>query len=299
MSFGDLRLGKRDWDVIHAFLGRYPAASKRLETDGQRLAGLWMGGRNIAVWHGGRIVFEELGGRAAQTVQRAITKTAPRNWLGGFGRAGVRSSRRFGRKWKSWGGFREAAPDLTEIAAAKAAQTREMPHWEPDDGSDPLNWGTFLGHHRDSRLLEESNWEVITNDMLNRFPDDVELVTFGHWGVGWIEEMFVRMRDEQGRFTPAFKAAVKWEEALEAYPVADETDYSEREHEATIENIHSIAYSMVSDAAPEGWESEVYSWLSENGYDNELENVDDQGGYPSEDAVRAALEALGYLEDEE
>lgn len=81
MSFGDLRLGKRDWDVIHAFLGHYPAASKKLETDGQHLDGLWMGGRNIAVWHGGRIVFEEPGGRAAQTVQRAITKTAPRNWL--------------------------------------------------------------------------------------------------------------------------------------------------------------------------------------------------------------------------
>lgn len=204
----------------------------------------------------------------------------------------------FGRKWKSWGGLGNASPDLAEIATVKAAQTRKMPHWEPDDGSNPLNWGTFLGHHRDSTLLEESNWEVITNDMLNRFPDDVELVTFGHWGVGWIEEMFVRMRDEQGRFTSAFKAAVEWAEKLEEYPVADEMDYSEREYEATVENIRQIGYSMVRAPEPEGWPGSVYSWLSENGYDDELENVDDQGGYPSEDAVRDALEALGYLDAE-
>jgi hypothetical protein len=46
---------------------------------------------------------------------------------------------------------------------------------------------------------------------------------------------------------------------------------------------------------PEGWESEIYSWLSDND-PNQLENRDDQGGWPDEEALRTAFKALGYKE---
>lgn len=44
---------------------------------------------------------------------------------------------------------------------------------------------------------------------------------------------------------------------------------------------------------PEGWESDVYGWLSENRW-TAIENVDDQGGWPSEEELIEAFDALGY-----
>ena len=77
-----LKLGKPDMKVIDAFLDKKSGSSKKLDTDGARLDGSWMGGRGIARWVGGKIQFADLGSRAAQTVQRAVKKKAPKNWLG-------------------------------------------------------------------------------------------------------------------------------------------------------------------------------------------------------------------------
>jgi len=78
------------------------------------------------------------------------------------------------------------------------------------------------------------------------------------------------------------------------YPVLDDEDYSRREYEATLENLPDAAWKLKNQYdLPEGWEGEVYGWLSEND-SGAVENRDDQGGYPSEDQLRAAFEALGY-----
>jgi len=47
----------------------------------------------------------------------------------------------------------------------------------------------------------------------------------------------------------------------------------------------------------EGWECDAYSWLSDND-SSQIENRDDQGGYPKETALRAAFETLGFEEQE-
>lgn len=44
---------------------------------------------------------------------------------------------------------------------------------------------------------------------------------------------------------------------------------------------------------PEGREGDVVSWLSDH-RQRAVENWDDQGGYPEEDDLRVAFEALGY-----
>ena len=68
----------------------------------------------------------------------------------------------------------------------------------------------------------------------------------------------------------------------------------EREYEATLENIEDAAWRLKNEFdLPEGWEGEVYSWLSDN-ESSEIENTDDQGGYPSEEALRRAFDSLGY-----
>ena len=73
---------KSEKDVINAFIDGKPASSKKLSTDGRRLDGLWMGGTGIADRSDdGMISFNDLGSKAAQTVQNAVRKMTPKNFL--------------------------------------------------------------------------------------------------------------------------------------------------------------------------------------------------------------------------
>ena len=97
-----------------------------------------------------------------------------------------------------------------------------------------------------------------------------------------------------GEITEAFKTYHDLMEQLDGYPILDEEDYSDREYEATLENITDAAWRVKHEyTLPEGWECDVYSWLSDN-RQSAVENRDDQGGYPEEDDLRAAFDALGY-----
>lgn len=187
--------------------------------------------------------------------------------------------------------------DIEALAKQAVKVSRKLPYWEPRDGSDVYNWTSLVGKHRDSGLLDISNFEVISEDVQKRFPDDVEVVRFGHWAVGWVDELMVRVYDAQGEITPAFEAAAEWRGALEDYPVASDEDYSRREYEATLENIKDAGHNYVSDAAPEGWQFEVFDWFDNNN-PSAIENRDDQGGYPSDEELREALAALGWLAED-
>jgi hypothetical protein len=84
-------------------------------------------------------------------------------------------------------------------------------------------WLIVLSQHRDSDALERSNWDVITADMLARFPDDAAIERQNHWAVGWTETLLVRPG------SPALAAAEGWTAKLADYPVADEEAFSELE----------------------------------------------------------------------
>lgn len=107
-------------------------------------------------------------------------------------------------------------------------------------------WGLCgPGQHRDSDTLGKSNFQVITEDMQERFPEDCEIVGSGHWGVGWTEQLAVRVfkdKPEDGRFWPreeditdAFKALLEWDKDLSDYPVANDEHHSKLEHEEMVE----------------------------------------------------------------
>ena len=99
---------------------------------------------------------------------------------------------------------------------------------------------------------------------------------------------------KEGKITEAFEKYHELAERMDDYPILDESDYSEREYEATIENIEDAAWRLKNEFdLPEGWAAEVYDWFSNNEW-TEIENTDDQGGYPDEDALRRAFEALGF-----
>ena len=76
-----MRLTPKDKKVIQEFYEQTSAESKKLYTDGKVLDGLWMGGNAIAEWEGRKIKFNDLGSNASVTVQRAVKKYVPANYL--------------------------------------------------------------------------------------------------------------------------------------------------------------------------------------------------------------------------
>ena len=190
--------------------------------------------------------------------------------------------------------------DLQEAAEQAAENWRDFQCfvWYRDDIDDAENWAIIYTHNRDSGLLDQSNASVIAK-VLEPFTEaddedpDVVMESHNHWACGWIDGFSIRVfRD--GQITPAFRKYHELAEAMDAYPILDEEDYSNRELEATIENIGDAAWQLKDEyELPEDWHHEVYGWLSDNRC-GEIENTDDQGGYPSEESLRSAFDALGF-----
>lgn len=164
------------------------------------------------------------------------------------------------------------------------------------DLEDADQWAVIYTHNRDSGLLDQSNAAVIEKAMTPFIGDDDPDVVFeshSHWAVGHVDGFSVRVfRD--GKITEAFEHYHELAQRLDGYPILDESDYSEREFEATLDNIKDAAWRLKNEFdLPEDWECQVYGWLSDHRC-GEIENSDDQGGYPSESALLEAFEALGF-----
>ena len=155
----------------------------------------------------------------------------------------------------------------------------------------------FYTHNRDSGLLDQSNGSVI-NKAMQPFTEgddpDVVFESHSHWAVGHVDGFSIRVFNANGEITEAFQKYHELSEAMDDYPLLDETDYSDREFQATLKNISDASWSLKNEFnLPEDWASQVYDWLSDH-RSGEIENVDDQGGYPSEDALKEAFTALRF-----
>jgi len=152
---------------------------------------------------------------------------------------------------------------------------------------------------RDSGLLDQSNADAIVKALEERpeFNDEWCVTGCNHWAVGWVDHLSFHAVDEHGNPTPVFRFIASLFDALADYPVLDDDDYCEREHEATLENIVEAGRTFVSDDAPEDWPSDCFGWFWDNDQ-TAVEASDDQGGYPSDDQIKKALGALGYLDAE-
>lgn len=91
-----------------------------------------------------------------------------------------------------------------------------------------LNWICGpCGQSRDSDALERANFDVACERLLEVDPGerDHEVISWKHWAVGWIDEIFVR---------PGSRADGEREimvEALENYPCLDEDRLAQYEVE--------------------------------------------------------------------
>ena len=164
--------------------------------------------------------------------------------------------------------------------------------------ADADNWATMYTHHRDSGLIDQSNASVIEK-ALQPFTEgddpDVVFESHSHWAVGHIDGFSIRVY-RNGEITEAYRTYRDLQERIADYSVLDEDDYGQREFDATLGNIKDTAWRLRNEFdLPEGWEGQAYDWLSENDC-RVIENVDDQGGCPSEEELREAFASLGYQE---
>ena len=167
--------------------------------------------------------------------------------------------------------------------------------------ADPDTWAIIYTHNRDSGLLDQSNADAVA-EALKAFSemDDADVVfeSHDHWAVGHVDGFSIRVY-RNGEITEAFKTYHDLMEQMDGYPVLNEEDYCNRELEATLENISDAAWRLKGAFdLKDGWESEVFSWFWDH-RQSAVENRDDQGGYPEEDDLRTAFDALGYESVEE
>jgi hypothetical protein len=142
-----------------------------------------------------------------------------------------------------------------------------------------------VGHHRDSDLREESNWECTLREFAKLDPEgtDYREIRFGHWGVGWIEELLVRPG------TAVAKCARDIQAALADYPILDDCDHSTREMDSVMDNLPSILHDVRSEVVRamkahaefrSGWDyalddfedDALYELLREHGIDGEIDD---------------------------
>lgn len=186
---------------------------------------------------------------------------------------------------------------LEEAANESAGNWRKFDcfvWWREDELDSPDHWMIHYLHHRDSGLLDQSNAEQISKALApfteGDDPDVVE-ESHSHWAVGHIDGFSMRVFKD-GEITKAFRTFHGLMESLAAYPILDDEDFSNREYEATVENIVDAAWRLRDEYdLPENWQYEVYGWLSDHEC-SEIECTGDQGGYPSEDSLRRAMDAL-------
>lgn len=162
-----------------------------------------------------------------------------------------------------------------------------------------------------ARLLKLVDLQPIDGETIAAFAErldtaiesgpDFEVHYFGHWATDF-EIIVVRPG------SAAHREAQRITAALSDYPLLDEMDHSQREHEASLENIEEIIGQIdrsidtmieVDNETewPDDLSGEVFSWLWDN-EQHEVESRDGNGAYPSRESVERALVALGYLEFE-
>lgn len=130
------------------------------------------------------------------------------------------------------------------VDQAKKSLTR------PDDfgwfGDDEMfvTWG-FAGINwakNSDDILNESNFRVITKDLMGRFPEDFDICGTNHWAVGSLDQLRVRVLKSEGdvvfdNITEAFSALMEWHDCLQDYAIADESDFYDLEYESLIEYV--------------------------------------------------------------
>ena len=105
--------------------------------------------------------------------------------------------------------------------------------WKPTDnyiGSTEIEGYLVapVSQSRDADILDESNfsivWKTLEKLSTDKYPVDIH--HFGDWMCGWFDLILIHPKNQL-----AISAAENFKSGMEDYPILDEHDYTEREHE--------------------------------------------------------------------
>ena len=143
-----------------------------------------------------------------------------------------------------------------------------------------------ISTNRDADTLTRSNWQVITEDVLERFPNDSRIEPYGHWACGWVENLIIRIYDDKKKPTDVAKACYDYLSALEDYPVIDDMHYSALE----LEEAEEYLPQAINDAI----------WTIERDTDTDIQAVWDEldtGNEATDRVFSDITDSMGYCSD--
>ncbi len=160
-------------------------------------------------------------------------------------------------------------------------------------GAEWPDYYVAIGRHRDSSLLDNSNFEVFEKAMKEIGEADNwqheeacwQIVRNGHWAVGWVEWIAIH-KDAQAHIDKADELLAR----LADYPVLDEENYSNRQYESALSFITEAVSFYARRSEEEFTEERKQVAIEQLMSDCEDFGGDDGDGYyPSDEEVELAL----------
>jgi hypothetical protein len=182
-------------------------------------------------------------------------------------------------------GIRMMSLSPKETFAARALEIGRETGWRPEEFAADHEWSAIgigpVGQHRDSDARARSNFAVILEDLQDRFgADSVTDVSFGHWGVGWVEEIAFDLSNDE-----LCDAVESWEVHLADYPVASDEHLSTLESEEACEWIaqclrssterDGVDYDLTDLKSIDDMAGEIHSHLSSQ-YNRTADDIGDE-----------------------
>lgn len=116
---------------------------------------------------------------------------------------------------------------IVELAKQALEKPEDFGWWGKEEMF--VSWGwAGIDKNNSSRADDIVNFDLITTDLMERFPFDFDIVGLRHWAVGHADRLTCRILiDEklgiiESNITEAFKEAMKWLMKLDDYPIVDD-----------------------------------------------------------------------------
>lgn len=99
-------------------------------------------------------------------------------------------------------------------------------NWSNYIGPDWSSWLCGPSYNRDSHVFDQSNFDTALERLGGEQAGIVEVRDVNHWACGWFKQIMVKADNEK-----AVDELISIYNDLDAYPLLDEDDASEREHD--------------------------------------------------------------------
>jgi len=159
--------------------------------------------------------------------------------------------------------------NLIKCASDGLKKPSDFGYWGPDDMFE--TWGYCgIDKNPNSSILDVSNFDHISNSLRGEFPDDFRIEYYNHWAVGSVTRLVCRILYRKGEIedkniTDAFRKAMKCLDDLVDYPVANEEDYFDKQHQRRIDDLpYSDVVKMIN-KSDTNWSADIVCKMYENG----------------------------------